>query len=476
MTKKRLATGIHIKHCCEFINNCYEALQTESKKNHEPIKTMDAWANEYPQIFEAHFKIFSSHISNHYFTSEQLRHELSKETWLWAQTFLKQHGYLHLAAIDENIANKSSHTCINLTPYQALETSGARDILTFSIGNDHFIGIAQLAKDMHGHDADMNGGDGAAGSLIYRWHHTEKYYEKFQHLNTEGAESIDVITFNQHTYLVIAQIRSGAHPEYNYHSHSLIYRWDSGKFIHHQSLPCFAAKWSGFQVVDNHLYLVISESVSPPNQPQDHALHSSIYRLEKGEFEKIQHIPSQWGYSGHFFHDGHHHYLALGDHMSDNVIYQFLEGKWHPTCHIEASMGGRDFLFIEQNNQQYLIHANLLTGITVYPWTKGEIGEQSQYIACAGARKLAHFVWENKQYVVVACFITGDRSSPHISQTSQLYCLEEGVLKLDRSFPCSGSPHAHAHTIDDELYLFVANSLSPQARFRTDSHIYRLTP
>ena len=51
----------------------------------------------------------------------------------------------------ENIANKSSHTCINLTPYQALETSGARDILTFSIGNDHFIGIAQLAKDMHGH-------------------------------------------------------------------------------------------------------------------------------------------------------------------------------------------------------------------------------------------------------------------------------------------------------------------------------------
>src|ERR1700724_3331371 len=56
-----------------------------------------------------------------------------------------------------------------LTEHQRLATSGARAVLPFHCGGQLRLAVPQLAEDIPGTPAHMNGGDSNIDMLLYRW-------------------------------------------------------------------------------------------------------------------------------------------------------------------------------------------------------------------------------------------------------------------------------------------------------------------
>ena len=77
-------------------------------------------------------------------------------------------------------------------------------------------------------------------------------------------------------------------------------------------------------------------------------------------------------------------------------------------------------------------------------------------------------------YLVRVCFIEGTPAAPKTDLVSQIYRWEKEQFELVEEFATFGGTDASAFTIDDQLYLAVSNSLTPDVRFRQDSIIYRV--
>lgn len=77
-------------------------------------------------------------------------------------------------------------------------------------------------------------------------------------------------------------------------------------------------------------------------------------------------------------------------------------------------------------------------------------------------------------YLVRICFIEGTPAAPKTDLTSQVFRWQDGRFELAEEFPTFGGTDASAFTADGELYLAVANSLTPEVRFRQDSVIYQV--
>ncbi len=367
-----------------------------------------------------------------------------------------------------------------LQEVQRLPTSGARAAVPFELDGQLYLAIPQLAQDIAGDPPDMNGGTSDLDSLIYRWEPSREpagatagggAFAEYQRIPSHGGESIAFFSLDGRSFLAMAQIRSGTRPDFDYRPASMLYAWDGSRFVPVQGFPTFAAKHvHAFRIGRRH-FLAFAEALAPPGAPEADTC-SHIYSWNGRAFEPFQALPSKWGYGfTHFRCDGHD-FLALADHARASVLYRWTDESFQPFQSFAEAGGGRHFRAFEADGRSYLAFANLTGGSGLYEWQGGRFA-LTQSLEGKGARNFQALSHGGARYLFRTNYITGTPTAPTAALDSQLYRFEGGRLALAATYPTSGGTEAAPFLVDRTAYLAVANSLSADIRFRTDTVIYR---
>src|SRR4029077_16022118 len=102
---------------------------------------------------------------------------------------------------------------------QELDTSGARAVTPFRLDGQLYLAIPQLARDIDGQPAHMNGGDSDISLILYR--HQQAGFVEHQRLPVSGGEGAEFFQIGDRAFLATASIRSGSGP----------YSFDAGSTI-----------------------------------------------------------------------------------------------------------------------------------------------------------------------------------------------------------------------------------------------------
>ena len=119
-----------------------------------------------------------------------------------------------------------------LTELQRIPTSGARAVETFAVGGHELLAVPQLALDVPGEKAAMNGGDSDTELLLLR--RVDERFVPFATLPASGGEDAEFFTIGDRSFLAVASIRSGSGP-YRYAIESTIFVWQDEGFVPFQT-------------------------------------------------------------------------------------------------------------------------------------------------------------------------------------------------------------------------------------------------
>ena len=355
-----------------------------------------------------------------------------------------------------------------LHPVQELDTSGARAVAPFELNGTLYLAIPQLAQDIEGQPAHMNGGDSDISLIIYQ--HQQTGFVEYQHLPVSGGEDAEFFRIGNRAFLATASIRSGRGP-YSFNVDSTIFEWREGRFERFQTIPTFAAKqWRHFKIGER-TFLALAQGISLDNVTATNPSSSMIFEWDGGTFRPFQSIPSAWGYNWRHFSISAGHFLAYADHMLPSTIFRWTGTAFEPFQTLEGK-GGRAFLFFEDKGEAYLAFAKILADTLVYRWN-GMAFVEHQTLSGPGGREFAYLGHKGGKYVIQVNFITGTPASPNTALASVVHRIEAGRLNTVATFPTSGGTDAAAFSIAGQSFVAVAESLTKDIRFRTPSRIYR---
>ena len=361
---------------------------------------------------------------------------------------------------------------MKLTEHQSLPSSGARSVELFKIEGEQFLALPQLAEDIAGDPANMNGGDSDVDVLIYQWRESE--FHEYQRIPSHGNEHISFYAFDGRYFLAVASIRSGKQPNFKTSIQSVVYEWQADQFVEFQRFDTFAAKGCKFFSIENQHYIGFSEGVKESETDNDKDINSHLYRWNGEQFEAFQSLPSTWGYDMTFFQMDNRYFLAIADNLAASTIYEW-NGKQFPSFQaIEAQGGGRHFCYFTANNQHYIAFANLLHDSTLYCWN-GDTFVATQTLTSAGARSFSVLQANNETYLFRTNFITGTREQPVTEMDSIIYQLKGEQLVETLTYKTDGGTDSNTFNDNNRTYLVVSNSLSKDIRFKTPSKIYKMT-
>jgi hypothetical protein len=362
----------------------------------------------------------------------------------------------------------SSVTAVHLREHQRLATSGARAVASIAIGGRSYLAIPQLAEDVAGAPADMNGGNSDVDAVVYGWREDEEDFREIQRLPVHGGEDVEPFTIDGDHYLAVACIRSG-HGPYDMHPNSTVYRWNHGRYEVHQEIPTFAAKlWRHFSFEGRH-FLVVAAGVAPEFATGEPG--STVYEWSGERFEPFQTLPSVWAYDWEFFELESCRYLGLSDHVTGMQLFRWRDGRFEPFQSL-GEAGARDMAFRRIAGSAYLACANLLGPSQIYRWS-GESFAPCQSLDGAGGRRFKFVQIGDGLHLVRINFISGPREHPVTQLASQIYTWAGDRFALSATFATSGGTDAAHIRHGAHDYLVVSNSLSEEVRFRTDSIVYR---
>ncbi|MFF2640994.1 ATP-binding cassette domain-containing protein [Streptomyces niveus] len=362
-----------------------------------------------------------------------------------------------------------------LTEIQTLPTSGARAAQPLRIGDDEFLAIPQLAYDIPGAPAHMNGGDSETRLRLLR--RAGERFVPWGELTAPGGEDAEFFTIGERAFLAVASIRTGAGP-YNYTAPSTVFEWDGEGFAPFQVFDTYAAKqWRHFTVGDRR-FLALAQGVAAPGQEQSANRPSVIYEWDGERFAHFQDIPSRWAYNWHAFTVDGAHFLAHADHVSPSVLYRWDGERFTPHQDL-ADTAGRAFATFTDpvDGATYLVVARIDDGSRVLRWDAGA-GRfvAHQRLAGAGGRELVVVRTPNGLHVVRINFIHGTPADPTTALRSQIYRWDGAGLETVLEFPTTGG--TDVGVLDDgsaSPLLVVTNSLSADRRFAAESVVYRFT-
>lgn len=359
-----------------------------------------------------------------------------------------------------------------LTPAYRLPTSGARELTPFHWQGEDFLAVAQLAEDIPGTPAHMNGGNSDVAVLVYRLEEGE--YRLFQRIPSHGNESAQFFVLDDQLYLAVASIRSGETAPYSMLTYSVLYGWDGNRFYPVQQYAGFASKnWHQFTIGERH-FLALANGVTAEEGKAQASPHSWIYEWNGQEFVKFQEIPTQWAYSWESFTLDGETFLAIADHIQNSCLYRW-DGKRFVEFQQFAGGGGRAFAAFQIQGEHYLAWARIDADSLLYRWNGSEYVVVQRF-AEPGGRNFTPFTVHGETYLFLTRFITGTRDQPQVQLLSPLYRWQQGQFVQVQQIPTSGGVNAHFFELQGEPHLAVANSLSQDLRFRVDSIIYRITP
>jgi hypothetical protein len=359
-----------------------------------------------------------------------------------------------------------------LTPDQYFDTTGARELTPFTLNEEHYIAIAQLAKDIPDTPPAMNGGDADVDVVLLK--RKNETFVEYQRIPGHGNEGATYFTMDGNSYLAIPSVNSGPKPPFNHHTYSMLYRWDGHFFYPVQQFYTFAAKQVYyFNIGTRHFIAIANGVVNPDKKPNPAQTQSMIYEWNGKKFIPFQSIPSSWGYSFKSFTLNNTVFLAFADHLNQSTLYRW-DGTRFVTYQQFKGNGGRDFDYFTIDGKHYLAFANIITDSAIYVWD-GKLFTPYQKLEGQGGRSFVYFTLDNEHYLFRMNHITGGRTNPKTDLESPLYQWKDGKFVVVQNIPTFGGSKAHIFNMDGFLYLTVANSLSKDVRFKVKSVLYQVT-
>lgn len=352
---------------------------------------------------------------------------------------------------------------------QELDTTGARAVTPFRLDGQLYLAIPQLAQDIDGQPANMNGGDSDTSLIIYQYQ--QAGFVEYQRLPVSGGEDAEFFRIGDRAFLAAASIRSGRGP-YSFNLDSTIFEWRAGRFERFQTVPSFAAKqWRHFTIGERN-FLALAQGISLDNVAATNPSDSMILEWDGSAFRHFQSIPSAWGYNWRPFSIAGDHFLAYADHILPSVILRWNGTVFEPFQTL-AGLGGRAFLFFEEDGVAYLAFAKILAETLLYRWN-GKTFVEHQILSGPGGREFADLEYEGRRYVMQVNFITGTPARPNTALQSVIYRFQAGQLKVADRFPTFGATDAALFSVGSATFVAIAESLTKEVRFRTPTRIYRL--
>jgi hypothetical protein len=355
-----------------------------------------------------------------------------------------------------------------LIEHQRLATSGARAVLPFALEGAQYLIVPQLAVDVPGTPAHMNGGDSDTGARVYRWQHGRLVEDGL--LPLSGGEDAEFFNLGEESYLVTAGVRSG-HGPYRYNIDQVLYKRISGSWAPIQTFAGFAAKqWHFFRVGDR-AFLALAQGVTLDHIEATNPRTSRIYAWNGQQFDDFQTLEGMWGYNWESFEIAGQNFLAYADHVGESVVLAWNGASFSPLQSF-SKKGGRCFRYFSADDEHYVAFANIQGDSTLYHWD-GKYFVPCQTLGGPGGREFCVVRTDSNLYLLQINFIEGQPSAPRTNLMSRVFKWTDGKLMLVEEFPTAGGTDAAVFSADGTLFVAVSNSLSIDVRFRTDTIIYR---
>ena len=355
-----------------------------------------------------------------------------------------------------------------LVEHQRLATSGARAVMPFVLAQTQYLIVPQLAMDVPGTPAHMNGGDSDTGAPIYRWQHG--CWVEDGVLPLSGGEDAEFFTLGGESYLVTAGVRAG-HGPYRYNIDQVLYKWTSGSWAPIQTFAAFAAKQWHFFRVGGRAFLALAQGVTLGHIEATNPRTSRIYEWNGLQFDDFQALEGMWGYNWESFEIAGQSFLAYADHVGESVLLAW-NGSFFAPLQPFSAKGGRCFRYFTADGEHYLAFANIEGDSSLYRWGGKEFSP-CQRLSGPGGREFCVIRTKSNLYVLQVNFIQGGPSAPRTNLMSRIFKWTDRRLVLVEEFPTAGATDAAVFSVDGTLYLAVSNSLTVDVRFRTDTIIYR---
>lgn len=344
-------------------------------------------------------------------------------------------------AIQAGLVSKSAP---DFYEYQAISTSGAADIESFTIGNDHYLAVANMRNDST-YNVD---------STVYKWNGMS--FVEYQSIPTSGASDWEFFTIGNEHYLALANMRN----DLTHNIDSKIFRWNGTTFVEYQSIPTNGASDLEFFTIGSDYYLAVA------NMYDDsvYNTNSIICRWNGTNFVEFQSIPTNGASGWVSFTVGSEVYLAIANmyngstHNIDSKIY-----KWNGAAFAEfqsiPTSGAADWEFFTIDDDSYLATANMYNDSThnthsrIYKWNGARFAE-FQAIPTTGAADWEFFNIDGSSYLAVANAYSG---STH-NVDSKVYRWNGTRFVEFLSIPAHGASDWESFTIGGNNYLGIANS------------------
>jgi hypothetical protein len=355
-----------------------------------------------------------------------------------------------------------------LIEHQRLPTSGARAVLPFVLARAQYLIVPQLAVDVPGTPAHMNGGDSDTSAPVYRWQDGRLVEDGA--LPLSGGEDAEFFKIGEEFYLVTAGVRSG-HGPYRYNIDQVLYKWISGSWAPIQKFAAFAAKQWHFFHVGHQAFLALAQGVTLDHIEATNPRNSRIYAWNGRQFDDFQTLAGMWGYNWESFEIAGQSFLAYADHVGESVLLAWNGSSFSPLQSF-SKKGGRCFRYFTADSGHYVAFADIQGDSTLYRWG-GKDFAPCQTLGGPGGREFCVVRTNSDLYLLQINFIQGEPSAPRTNLMSRVFKWTDRKLVLVEEFSTAGGTDAAVFSVDGKLFVAVSNSLAIDVRFRTDTIIYR---
>lgn len=350
---------------------------------------------------------------------------------------------------------------------QALNTNGARGVAPFVLDGVQHLAIPQLARDVEGQPPGVNAGASDQPVKVYRW--DEDSFVEAYTIPSTGGEDVEPFMIGDTLFLAVANLREGSDP-YDMNTDSELFRWDSGSFVSHQRFRTYAAKqWRHFEIEGTH-FLALAQGVEVPGATARNPDKSTIYVWRDSSFEPLQQITSRWGYNWLHFEVGSMHLLGYLDHLSPSRLLRW-SGERFEDFQMLPGTSGRALSAFTADGESYLAYARLMDTTVLMRWN-GTRYEQVQELSGPGGREFAQFEIEGVPHLLQVDFLTGTREDPTTHQRAHFYRWGGGQLVELEAFETDGATGVCVMEVGALRLVAVSESLTPELKFRKDSHVY----
>jgi len=374
---------------------------------------------------------------------------------------------------------------IRFEEFQSIPTHGASDWKFFTVGNNHYLAVANANDDTVS--------QAQTESKIYKWNGTR--FDEFQSILTNEANDWAFFSINDKSYIVIANVHDSANDTYSINS--VIYEWNGTQFDKFQTIPTNSAQgWEYFSIDTDH-YLVVANLLTDPPAPDqapNFNIDSKIYKWNGTRFDEFQAIPTHGATNWQHFTIASDHYLAVanattdgGTHNINSVIYKWNGTKFDEFQSVPTN-GISYWEYFAIDDKHYLAASNWRSNTSfsvdskIYEWNGTQFGE-FQTIPTHGANDWEFFTVGNDHYLAMA----NSQDNSIFDKNSVIYRWEGANFSEFQTIPTHRAYDWEYFSIDDKHYLIVANrqsGFSPDGpdydpplkdtTFNVNSTIYRL--